>query len=122
MWRWFNFETNQITLTSTGAFTPKDSDHRTIPMFSALRRILELYRKAADGEYVLRSVRKSGEKTPYRVDHKNAFRGSALRRECRGLHRIHRHVFNSVHNIQAGVPPENILALYDGAYEFGHYT
>lgn len=30
-------------------------------------------------------------------------------------------VFNNVHNIQAGVPPENILALYDAAYEFGFY-
>lgn len=29
------------------------------------------------------------------------------------------YVFNNVHNIQAGVPPENILALYDAAYEFG---
>ncbi len=31
------------------------------------------------------------------------------------------YVFNSVHNIQAGVPPENIAALYDAAYEFGFY-
>ncbi len=31
------------------------------------------------------------------------------------------YVFNNVHNIQAGVPPENILALYDAAYEFGFY-
>jgi uroporphyrinogen decarboxylase len=31
------------------------------------------------------------------------------------------YVFNSVHNIQAGVPPENIVALYDAAYEFGFY-
>ena len=31
------------------------------------------------------------------------------------------YVFNSVHNIQVGVPPENILALYDAAYEFGFY-
>ena len=29
------------------------------------------------------------------------------------------YVFNNVHNIQAGVPPENILAMYDAAYEFG---
>lgn len=29
------------------------------------------------------------------------------------------YVFNNVHNIQAGVPPENIVALYDAAYEFG---
>lgn len=32
------------------------------------------------------------------------------------------YVFNNVHNIQAGVPPENILALYDAAYEFGAYA
>lgn len=32
------------------------------------------------------------------------------------------YVFNSVHNIQAGVPPENITALFDAAYEFGFYT
>lgn len=31
------------------------------------------------------------------------------------------YVFNNVHNIQAGVPPENIEALYDAAYEFGFY-
>ncbi|MDH4197839.1 MAG: uroporphyrinogen decarboxylase family protein, partial [Candidatus Aminicenantes bacterium] len=29
------------------------------------------------------------------------------------------YVFNGVHNIQADVPPENILAMYDAAYEFG---
>ena len=31
------------------------------------------------------------------------------------------YVFNNVHNIQAGVPPENIAALFDAAYEFGFY-
>ncbi len=31
-------------------------------------------------------------------------------------------VFNNVHNIQAGVPPENIVALYDAAYEYGFYV
>ena len=30
-------------------------------------------------------------------------------------------VFNNVHNIQAGVPAENIVALFDAAYEFGFY-
>ncbi len=29
------------------------------------------------------------------------------------------YVFNNVHNIQAGVPADNILALFDAAYEFG---
>jgi uroporphyrinogen decarboxylase len=31
------------------------------------------------------------------------------------------YVFNNVHNIQAGIPPENVAALYDAAYEFGFY-
>jgi len=31
------------------------------------------------------------------------------------------YVFNNVHNIQAGVPAENITALFDAAYEFGFY-
>ncbi len=30
-------------------------------------------------------------------------------------------VFNNVHNIQAGVPAENIVTLFDAAYEFGGY-
>jgi len=28
-------------------------------------------------------------------------------------------VFTQVHNIQPGVPPENIVAMYDAALEFG---
>ena len=31
------------------------------------------------------------------------------------------YVFNNVHNIQAGVPADNILAMYDAAYECGFY-
>lgn len=31
------------------------------------------------------------------------------------------YVFNNVHNIQADVPPQNVLALFDAAYEFGEY-
>jgi len=31
------------------------------------------------------------------------------------------YVFNSVHNIQAGVPAENIVAMFDAAYEYGCY-
>jgi len=31
------------------------------------------------------------------------------------------YVFNQVHNIQANVPPENILAMFEAAYEFGSY-
>ena len=30
-------------------------------------------------------------------------------------------VFNQVHNILANVPPENIVAMYDAAFEFGRY-
>jgi uroporphyrinogen decarboxylase len=32
------------------------------------------------------------------------------------------YVFNNVHNIQGEVPPENILAMYDTAYEEGSYS
>ena len=31
------------------------------------------------------------------------------------------YVFNNVHNIQAGVPPENIIAMYEAAYHYGFY-
>jgi len=31
------------------------------------------------------------------------------------------YVFNGIHNIQADVPPENIVAMYDTAYEYGAY-
>jgi uroporphyrinogen decarboxylase len=31
------------------------------------------------------------------------------------------YVFNNVHNLQADVPPENVLAMYDAAHEFGGY-
>ncbi len=31
------------------------------------------------------------------------------------------YVFNNIHNIQSGVPPENIVAMYEAAYEFGFY-
>jgi len=31
------------------------------------------------------------------------------------------YVFNNVHNIQAGVPPENVVALYEAAWEHGFY-
>jgi uroporphyrinogen decarboxylase len=30
-------------------------------------------------------------------------------------------VFNNAHNIQAGVPAEKVVAMYDGAFEFGFY-
>jgi uroporphyrinogen decarboxylase len=31
------------------------------------------------------------------------------------------YVFNQVHNIQCNVPPENIIAMFDAAYEYGRY-
>ncbi len=31
------------------------------------------------------------------------------------------YVFNQIHNIQSNVPPENIIALFDAAYELGTY-
>ncbi|MBD3305245.1 methyltransferase [candidate division KSB3 bacterium] len=30
-------------------------------------------------------------------------------------------VFNQIHNVLADVPPENIIAMYDAAYEYGWY-
>ena len=32
------------------------------------------------------------------------------------------YVFNNIHNIQSGVPAENIIAMYEAAYEYGFYT
>ncbi len=32
------------------------------------------------------------------------------------------YVFNGIHNIQADVPPENVAALFDAAYEYGFYA
>jgi len=31
------------------------------------------------------------------------------------------YVFNNVHNIQPGVPPQNMVAMYEAAHEFGFY-
>jgi uroporphyrinogen decarboxylase len=31
------------------------------------------------------------------------------------------YVFNTVHNIQADVPPENILAMWEALQEYGAY-
>jgi uroporphyrinogen decarboxylase len=31
------------------------------------------------------------------------------------------YVFANVHNIQAGVPPQNLVAMFDAGYEFGSY-
>jgi uroporphyrinogen decarboxylase len=31
------------------------------------------------------------------------------------------YVFNNVHNIQAEVPPENIIAMFEAAYQYGFY-
>jgi len=31
------------------------------------------------------------------------------------------YVFNNVHNIQAKVPPENVVAMYEAAYDYGFY-
>jgi uroporphyrinogen decarboxylase len=30
-------------------------------------------------------------------------------------------VFNTIHNIQADVPPENIVAMYETVLEYGNY-
>ncbi len=44
-----------------------------------------------------------------------------VRRNVRTLMPGGGYVFNNVHNIQAGVPPENVLAMYDEAYACGFY-
>ncbi len=31
------------------------------------------------------------------------------------------YVFNSIHNVMADVPPENVIAMFEAAYEFGGY-
>jgi uroporphyrinogen decarboxylase len=31
------------------------------------------------------------------------------------------YIFGSIHNIQVKVPPENIVAMFDAALEFGGY-
>ena len=30
-------------------------------------------------------------------------------------------VFNQIHNVLADVPPQNMIAMYDAAYEYGGY-
>ena len=32
------------------------------------------------------------------------------------------YVFNNCHNLQGEVPPENILAMFDAAYDCGFYA
>jgi len=41
---------------------------------------------------------------------------------CAEISRTSGYVLNNVHNIQPGVPPENIVALFDAAYEYGFYA
>jgi len=31
------------------------------------------------------------------------------------------YIFNNIHNIQGDVPPQNIVAMYDAAWEYGKY-
>jgi uroporphyrinogen decarboxylase len=51
---------------------------------------------------------------------------AAIRNEVRKNMEIFKigggYIFNNIHNIQAGVPAENIVAMYDAAYEFGFYN
>jgi uroporphyrinogen decarboxylase len=44
-----------------------------------------------------------------------------VRRRIRDLGSGGGYVFGSVHNIQANVPPENIVALFEAAQEYGVY-
>jgi uroporphyrinogen decarboxylase len=32
------------------------------------------------------------------------------------------YIFNNVHNLQAEVPPENVISLFEAAYDYGFYT
>lgn len=49
-----------------------------------------------------------------------------IRRQVRGNVELFKpgggYVFNNVHNIQADVPAENIVAMFDAAYEYGGYS
>ncbi len=47
--------------------------------------------------------------------------GEHVRRNIQAFKPRGGYVFNNVHNIQAGVPPENIVAMYDAAWEYGRY-
>lgn len=71
VWEWFDFEHNRITLESCDEFELKDSESRTLPMFTKLREILEQYHE--DSGYVLKAVRANSGLNRYRVDHKRAF-------------------------------------------------
>jgi uroporphyrinogen decarboxylase len=31
------------------------------------------------------------------------------------------YIFNNIHNIQGDIPPQNIVAMYDAAWEYGKY-
>jgi uroporphyrinogen decarboxylase len=45
-----------------------------------------------------------------------------VRQQVNILKRGGGYVFNNIHNIQGGVPPQNIVAMYDAAYEAGFYS
>jgi uroporphyrinogen decarboxylase len=45
----------------------------------------------------------------------------AVRRNLKAFMPGGGYVFNNVHNIQADVPPENVLAMFDAVHEFGDY-
>jgi len=45
----------------------------------------------------------------------------SVRRNVEALKPGGGYVFNNVHNIQPGVPPRNIVALFDAGYEYGFY-
>lgn len=46
---------------------------------------------------------------------------ASVRRNVRSLMPGGGYIFNNCHNIQGEVPPENILAMFDAAYEAGFY-
>lgn len=47
---------------------------------------------------------------------------AAVRRNLQAFMPGGGYIFNNVHNVQGEVPPENIVALFDTAYEHGFYA
>lgn len=114
VWEWFDFETKRITLESSEEFELKDSEYRTVPLFSRLENILRLYKPAQASGYIFTSNRKNEGRNRYRFDPKKSF--DAI---CKNAGvawcttHILRHTFGSL-LAQKGVP------LYEISNFMGH--
>ncbi len=71
-------------------------------------RQLSFWGGAIDTQHVLSSA------TPGEV-------ADEVRRNLQALMPGGGYVFNNVHNIQGEVPPENVVAMFDAAYQYGFY-